>query len=99
MALIKRDAVIEFPIPHEPGEWIKARPIRAGDIEGTSGDAFAVTMQVLTKLITAWSYEDAVSAESVRDLDIKTVEWLQTAVAQASGIRTPDEKNGSTSNS
>lgn len=99
MALIKDGTEIELPIPHEPGEWIKIRPARTGDVEGTTGDEFDVMVQMLDKIIIAWSYPDPVTKETIRLIDIVTLRWLSEHIRGASGIRTVAEKNGSGSNS
>lgn len=98
MALIK-DQTKHLVPPHEPESWFEVRPLRTGDLEqlGALGYEVKVTVEALASVITAWSYEEPVSLENVRLLDLETFIWLGKEALLSSGIKSEDEKKGSSS--
>jgi hypothetical protein len=101
MALIKDDTRVRLAIPHEPGAWIEIRPSRNSDLEQIDFDAdpFAGMLKLLDLLVKGWSYDEPVTPASIRMLDSPTTTWLSEELKKATGLRTAEEKNGSTSNS
>jgi hypothetical protein len=101
VALINSSNTKRLDIPHEPGQWVEVRPLTAGDIEGLSvdGSGVKVSIEALAAIISAWSYEEPVSLENVRRLDLDTFTWLGTEALKVSGVRDADEKKDSASDS
>lgn len=101
MALISAVHTKRLIPDFEPESWFDVRPICAGDFEGltTDGQQITLSIDLLTSLITAWSYEEPVSRENVARLDVDTFVWLQGALTTASGIRSEPEKKESGNNS
>lgn len=96
MALVSPDKAVKLDIPHEPGEWIRVRPICAEDAEGLEldGDKVRVSIDLVAKLLTEWSYDEPPSREAVARLDLNTYIWLALEMLEASGIRDLAEKKG-----
>lgn len=94
MALINSSNTKRLDIPHEPEQWIDVRPLTAGDMEGLSvdGSQIKVSIEALAAIIQAWSYDEPVSLENVRRLDIDTFTWLGTEALKVSGVRDDDTK-------
>lgn len=100
MPLIKDETRVRLDIPHEPGEWIEIRPMRNGDLLHVElKDKVSATVLMFERLITGWSYEEPVTPENIRRLDIKTASWLDGELTRVSGVRTEEEKNGSSPSS
>lgn len=98
MALVSKDAVTRVDIPHEPGEWVEIRALTAGDFrsfelagDGTI-DLGSVTLQGMAKAVSAWSYSEAPSLETMESLDMQTTLWLMNEINGLSGLRSPVEK-------
>ena len=77
--------------------WFDVRPLRTGDIEqlGALGLEVKVTVEALAAVIVAWSYDEPVTIENVRLLDLDTFLWLGQQALLTSGIRKDAEKNAS----
>lgn len=102
MALINSQHIRREDIPHEPGEWVEIRPVTAGqisDLQKDSGEesSASIAIRTLAGCIVAWSYDAAVSVESLRELDYETFTWLETKISITSGLRTEEEKKSSAS--
>lgn len=97
MALINSSNTKHLDIPHEPGQWVEVRPLTAGDIEGLSvdGSGVKVSIECLAAIISAWSYQEPVSLENVRRLDLDTFTWLGNEALKVSGVRDDAEKKDS----
>ncbi len=93
MALIK-DQTKHLVPPHEPESWFDVRPLRTGDLEqlGALGYEVKVTVEALASVIVRWSYEDEVTLENVRLLDLETFLWLGKEALLSSGIKSEAEK-------
>lgn len=94
MALINSKNTRRLVPPHEPESWFDVRPIRAGDFEGLElvGSQIRVSIDLLSSLITAWSYDEPLTRENVALLDLDTFTWLNTEIQDLSGIRSAAEK-------
>lgn len=94
MALINSSNTKRLDIPHEPGQWVEVRPLTAGDIEGLSvdGSQVKVSIEALAAIISAWSYDEPVSLENVRRLDLDTFTWLGAEALKVSGVRDDETK-------
>lgn len=109
MALISSAKPERIEIPHEPGQWIELRPLRAGDLdvfEASADGGLRVSYELLARVVTSWSYgpwpaSEAEREECVKDLDLDTYSWLVGAIGERlptmSGIRDEAEKKDSTS--
>lgn len=96
MALIDPDQVITLEVPGEPDQWVRFRPLTAGDVEELmeeNGNLRPAAM--IAKSIIAWSYGPDVSIKAVRSLELETYNWLSPLVTKASGIRDAEEKKDS----
>lgn len=93
MALVDISKTQRYELPHEPGAWIEMRPASSGDLANTGSDPYTVTLQVLGKVIVAWSYDAPVTSANVYLLDMETVQFLAGAFKELSGIRSDEEKN------
>jgi len=97
MALIK-DQKTRYDIPHEEGQWIELRPLRNSDLIGIDDDdPYASMIATLEKIIVAWSYDEPVTPETVRLLDMRTTNWLGLVLKESMGDLTA--KNGYTTSS
>lgn len=105
MALLDSRNSKRFDVPHEPGAWVELRPVTAGDVEllDVQGANIRFSLDLLARLITAWSYAEAPSTETVRLLDLDTYVWLSrdcaAAVMKFSGVRDAGEKKSSSNGS
>lgn len=86
-------------IPDEPGKWIEYKPISAGEFialleANHTGPAYA--MALIQLVLTGWNYDAPLSPESVSDLTADTFKWLDANVMEWAGLRSPEQKNGST---
>lgn len=97
--VVKQDKRIEHPT--EPGTWAVIRvPLSAGDYAAARGDtAAAKSLDLMPRVIQAWSYAEEITAEQCALLDGATFAWLDSEIAQASPVRSADEKKGSNSDS
>lgn len=101
MALISFKDRHRLEIPHEPGQWVEVRPIAAGEIElfEVTNGMVKVTLDLLAAVVTGWSYDEPVSLDAIKRLDLDTFVWLTGALGdelmKISGIRTADEKKDS----
>lgn len=82
-------------LPNEPGEWIELRPMSSGDAANTSNDQYTSTLEVLVKVITAWSYTVPLTKENIYLLDMNTIRLLSGELAKISNVRSDEEKKGS----
>ena len=102
MALVKT-TIKRLDHPTENGAWFVVRtPLMAGDLEGltSSGDnRITVSFELMGSVIQEWSYEEPISVEALRTLDIDTYNWLVHSIFRVSGIQTDLEKKGSGSSS
>lgn len=77
-------------------------PLAAGALEkinpDSAGNNAAIHLDMLSAALVAWPYDDPITAESIRRLDLDTFNWLVAEMKDASNI-TDDEKNASSSNS
>lgn len=89
MALIDPNKSTKLDIPHEPGEWIRIRPITAAQA-AAMGDNMN-TLSVLSAVVVEWSYSEPVSPETVGQLDLRTAQWLTEEVMSLSGMRSEEE--------
>lgn len=87
--------------PNAPEDWIEVRRVMAGDLEAieVTGSGLRVSLELMAKVVLAWSDPAPVSLESLRRLDLDTMTWLSTAILEASGVRSPDEKKDSSASS
>lgn len=97
MALINSQHIRRIDIPHEEGEWVDVRPVTAGQVADLQKDseqqsAAAIALKTLAGCIVAWSYDAAISIESLRELDYETFSWLETQISITSGLRPEDQK-------
>jgi hypothetical protein len=93
MALITDRNKVRLDVPDEEGQWIEVRPLRSGDVFGSSTtDERALTFELLQHVIVAWSYEEPVTPEHVACLDLKTAKWLVERIGESSGLRSDDER-------
>lgn len=95
MALITSKDIKRISPPFEPETWFEVRPIRAGDFEGlevVGGSQIRLSLDLLTALLSAWSYEEELTRETVAFLDTDTFTWLNSEIQTLSGIRSDDEK-------
>ncbi len=97
MALIDPNQAVRVGIPHEPGEWMRLRPIQAADIEALEDvqGQVRVSLELAAKLVLAWSYADPPTPENIRRLDLDTFLWLSKELLAQSGVRELAEKKGS----
>lgn len=94
MALVVKEDK-RFEHPTEPDAWFVVRlPLSAGDMANlhTDGTSVAMSLDLMAQVIKEWSYEPAVSLDSVGDLDLDTFIWLSGQIIKASGIRSAAEK-------
>lgn len=102
MALVvKRTERIEHPT--ETDAWFVIRtPLSAGDLTEVSGNAaqqVQVTIELMARIITEWSYDAPVNVENVARLDLDTFAFLNQAIMARSGVTAEreQEKKGSSS--
>jgi len=81
----------QFPIPHEPGEWmtfqrlgaleLDTRTSEGGDLcsDGWAaakvGERFAIALRWMEAVLVGWSYPEQVTAETRALLDAPTLLW------------------------
>lgn len=83
MALISAQNAPKYEIPHEPGEWMRIRPLKASDtvlIQRDYPTAADRLLALLPEMIVEWSYGEPISAAAVNDLDRDTISWLDQDV-------------------
>lgn len=103
MALISAHSAQKYEIPHEPGEWMRIRPLKASDSAiiqrefPTNADRL---LALLPEMIVEWSYAEPLSAAAIADLDRPTIAWLDgDVIPPLLAERTEDEKKDSSSGS
>src|SRR5690349_15613350 len=99
MALVSAKDGKRYDIPHEPGQWMRIRPLKASD-ESLRQKDFATNVDrelaILEAIIIEWSYEPAPSAETIADLDRPTLYWLdQVVLPELNDPRSDSEKKAS----
>lgn len=74
-------------------------PLSAGDLVGmrADGSTLGMSIDLMPKVIQAWSYDAPITTETVESLDIDTFTFLTKAIMAESGIRTEEEKKDSES--
>ena len=96
MAIIKKQ-VVRLEHPEEEGVWVDLRlPLQFSDTEQMRQDSLnklGMLVEILPAMIEAWSYDEPVTTENVRALDMPTGMWLAREVFSQSGLRDDDEKN------
>lgn len=95
MAVIDPRKSVRIPIPHEKDEWVEIRPVTIGDIEHAATVAkvnVSARLAILERVVTAWSYPQPVNAETLRQLDNRTFQWLDLESLKVSNI--DDEETG-----
>lgn len=99
MLVSKTTRIIEHPT--EEGVTFTVRALCAGDMETANPNATAIqlTYDLLAAAIIEWTYDAPVSVDSIKQLDVTTFQWLQTAIQDGSGMRTDAAKNASGANS
>lgn len=75
MALIDPTKYTRLDVPGEDA-WVEIRPKMVGDLLNAAQQESDSTFVVLSRRIRAWSYDEAVSPESVAHLDIATFNLL-----------------------
>jgi hypothetical protein len=98
--VVKQTKRVEHPT--EPGTWFDLRiPLSAGDLElMRDGRRMGmVSVDLMAAVIQAWSYEQPVTVESVKSLDLDSFAFLVGEIQDASGIREDSEKKVSSSSS
>ena len=99
--LVKKQSKI-LQHPSEPETRVTVRlPLSAGDLTGmrTDGDQVGMSLDLMTSLIEAWTYDAPVTAENVQLLDIDTYSWLTQEMFVRSGLRDAVEKKDSNESS
>lgn len=94
--MLTNKVITRVLLPQEPGEWIEVRaPSFFMLQECGAGDDFD-WHKLFTRCITAWSYEEPPTPDTIGELDSATVACL---INEVRIVRTPDEekKDGSTS--
>lgn len=99
MALVKEKHNKRIEHPSEPGTWaVIAVPFTVGDVEGSQAtDRVGASIDLVTAVLVEWSYDEPVSRDSVRKLDIATFRWLEAEIDQANQGRPEEEKKDSAS--
>lgn len=101
MALITDDSAIWIDIPHEPGQRVRIRRMRVGDLEGsaTAADMTKLSIDAMAACTLEWTYDLPPTRENIAHLDIDTFGWLAGAIQGLSGLRSEAEKKGSNGSS
>lgn len=103
MALVSSKHAQRYDIPHEPGEWMRIRPLKASDqalIQRDFPTPVDREIALLQELIVEWSYEEPLSAAAIADIDLPTLAWLDGVVLPPLlAERTDEEKKDSSSGS
>ncbi len=106
--MLTNKAIRRVALPHEPGEWIDVRmpSIKIlGDAQRQHGDdAIGLTLALVVACVTAWSYEDPVTADNVQELDGETARLVAETLMGTATAPVPDadpdvEKKESTDDS
>lgn len=102
MALLRTGERKRLDIPHEPGEWIEIKRLSMrehGELDtATARTPLLFGLALMGAAISAWSYPEAVTQESVDRLDPVTSGWLIKAIGRHnSGELSDDEKKAGTS--
>lgn len=100
MALISSLNAPKYEIPHEPGEWMRIRGLKASDqilIQRDYATPAERELALLKAIVIEWSYEADVTPEAIDDLDSATLAWLDSEVLPAllNVQRSDDEKKAS----
>jgi hypothetical protein len=98
--IVKKTVRLEHP--NEAGAWFDlSLPLSAGDMELMRNGALVgmVSIDLLTAVLSAWSYAAPVTVENVKALDLDTFTWLAGELQERSGILDESEKKSSSSNS
>lgn len=77
--MLTNKVIQRVELGHEPGQWIEVRQ-PSFLIMDECDSAERGWLALLQRCITAWSYEDAVSPESVAELDTQTVAAVLNAL-------------------
>lgn len=99
MLVTKHSTVLQHPT--EPETTFTVRPISAGDMPMLivrNGD-IEVSFDLLAALVIDWTYDEPVTVDTIKALDLDTYLWITKAVLDASGIRSSQEKKDSETNS
>lgn len=104
MALVSAKHATSYDIPHEPGEWMKIRPLKASDqalIQRDFPTPVDREIALLQEMIVEWSYDAPLTAAAIADIDAPTLAWLDSVVLPPllAATRTEDEKKDSSSGS
>jgi hypothetical protein len=101
-----RNRSTKFTVPNEPGEWMAFRRLSEREIQERTdlsterfGDLdtparFELALAWLKGCLVAWSYEEACTVETCRELlDRPTLVWaFMKAMAHSLGMETAEEK-------
>lgn len=94
MALIRNQGD-RYDVPHEPGEWIEIRPLKASDerlIQADYPTPIDRELALLKAIIVGWSYDAPLEPEAVEDIDRDTLHWLDQTVLPPLLARSDEEK-------
>lgn len=97
MALISSLSAVKHDIPHEPGEWMRIRPLKASDealIQRDYPTPVDRELAILKAIIVEWSYDAPLTEGAVDDIDRETLRWLDTEILPPllAVMRSEDEK-------
>jgi hypothetical protein len=108
MGFIDPKKITRLEVPNQPGEWVDVRRCTMRDIEevnnsllsaGKEASNTTYRLELMSRLIVAWSDPAPVSIETLRNMDNQTFMWLDTASIMASGLREAEEKKASNDSS
>lgn len=96
MPFVSRLPARRVELPFDEGHWVEVRAISAGDLIDLQGRGLsngAITLELLAKCITSWSFDVPVTKDAIGDLDNDTFGFLEKQLDLSTGIRSNDEKN------